>query len=443
MKRRFFSIALAVVLSVGLLAGCSGKSDKGSDNGADKTPDGGSKTKVEIKYWAHQNEGWNKSHNAIAKKFSDANPDIKVLTEFFPYDDFESKVQTSLMSKSGGADVYELWGGWGVDFAHTGALAKVPDSFASEFKTDYFAPALGSFEYDGAYYGVPLEFNIESGGLLVNKKLFDAKGLSYPKTWAEMLDIAGKTSVRDGAVMKMRGFDFVTVDNVGYTWLAMLMSKGANYYNDDGKFNFTSPEAVDAMTQLVSYVVDKGYTNLEALTGGGGGEGHYFLYEDQAMMVARGPWVISEGIETYELEQGVDFDYIEMPWYGDKKAFAAETGWGLAVSEASKAKDAAWKFVEFMMEPENLVGHLEICGMLPPRQSIIDNTDYKERMPHVAPLLDILKNGQYIGHFNTDVFKEAVNNMFVELCTTTNYPSIKDGLAELEKNLNNEFFADK
>lgn len=291
---------------------------------------------------------------------------------------------------------------------------------------------------------MPLEFNIESGGLLVNKKLFDEKKLSYPKTWAEMLSIADKTSVKDGAIMKMRGFDFVTIDNVSYTWLAMLMSKGGSYYNADGKFNFTTPESVDAMTQLVSYVKDKGYTNLDALTGGNGNaEGHYFLYEDQAMMVARGPWVISEGVETYKLKLGKDFDYIEMPWYGDKKAFAAETGWGLAVSESSKAKDAAWKYVEFIMEPENLVGHLVVCGMLPPRQSIIDNTDYKEKMPHVVPLLGILKNGQYIGNFNTDVFKEAVNNMFVELCTTNTYPTVKDGLAALETKLNAEFFADK
>ncbi|MGI6141944.1 MAG: extracellular solute-binding protein [Caldicoprobacterales bacterium] len=430
MKRRMLSIVLALVLTVGLLAGCSGKPEDASNGGSDG--------KVEIKYWAHQNEGWNKSHNDLAKRFSDANSDITVLTEFFPYDDYESKVQTSLMAKSGGADIYELWGGWGVDFSHTGALAKVPDSIVAEFATDYFAPTYGSFEYDGAYYGVPLEFNIEAGGLLVHKRFFDEKNLKYPTTWEEMLDIAEKTSIRDGEIMEMRGFDFVTWDNVTYTWLSMTMSKGASYFDADGKLNFTTPEAIDAMTQLVSYVVDKGYTNLEALTGGGGGEGHYFLYEDQAMMVARGPWVISEGIELYELEQGVDFDYIAMPWYGSEKVFPAETGWGLAVAESSNAKDAAWKFIEFMTEPENLVGHLEICGMLPPRQSIIDNTDYKERMPHVLPLLDILENGKYIGHFNTDVLKEAVNNKFVEMCTTD--ISVEDALAKLEEDMNNQLF---
>lgn len=432
MKRIVLSLVLSALL-LGFFAACSKK----PETTVAKSGEGG----VVIKYWAHQNEGWNQSHTALAEKFMKANPAITVKTEFFPYEDFESKVQTSLLSKTGGADIYELWGGWAIDFTHTGKLAKVPEPFLSEFKKDYFPPALGSFEYQGDYYGVPIEFNIESGGLLVNKKLFEQKGLSYPTTWTEMLSIAEKTSIRNGAIMEMRGFDFVTYDNVTYTWLSMLMSKGGSYFGADGKFNFTSSEAVDAMTQLVGYVNDKGYTNLEALTGGGN-EGHYFLFEDQAMMVPRGPWVISEGIASYGLELGVDFDYIAMPWYGDKVVFAAETGWGLSVAEDSANKEAAWKYVAFMMEPENIVGHLEICGMLPARQSIIDNTDYRKRIPFVEPLLKILPYGQYIGRFNTDVFKEDINNMMVRLCTTTDFATVKDGLAELEKDLNGKIGGD-
>jgi multiple sugar transport system substrate-binding protein len=423
--KAWFMAALAA-LAVGSLAGC------GAGTGKAAAP-------TVITYWAHQNEGWNVSHKAIAERYMAKNPNVKVELQFFPYDDFQSKVQTSLLAKSGGADVYELWGGWAIDFVPTGKFAKVPDSFVKELKKDYFAPALGSFVYKGDYYGVPIEFNIESGGLLVNKKLFTEKGLAYPTTWAEMLSVADKSSKRTGALMSMRGFDFVTFDNVTYTWLSMLMSKGASYRGADGTFNFTSPEAVDAMTQLIHYVVDKGYTNLEAITGGGN-EGHYFLFEDQSMMVARGPWVISEGITTYKLKLGVDFDYIAMPWYGEKKAFAAETGWGLSVSQDSPVKEAAWKYVSFFMQPENIVGHLEACGMLPARQSIADSAEYRKRMPFVVPLLEILKYGQYIGNFNTDVFKEGINAMFVRLCTTKDFPTVKDGLAELQRDLNAKIF---
>ena len=52
-------------------------------------------------------------------------------------------------------------------------------------------------------------------------------------------------------------------------------------------------------------------------------------------MVPRGPWVISEGVESFGMELGTDFDYVEMPWYTDDHKFASETGWSLAVSADS------------------------------------------------------------------------------------------------------------
>jgi len=158
------------------------------------------------------------------------------------------------------------------------------------------------------------------------------------------------------------------------------------------------------------------------------------------MMVMRGPWVLSELIEIYGFELGNEIDYIPMPWYGDKEAFAAETGWGLAVSSASPNQEAAWEFINFMTSEENIIGHLIACGMLPARTSLLDNQTYLEAMPHVKFLIDILPDGRYLGHFNTDVFKESINNMFVELCTTATYASVADALAVLEAQLNEQLF---
>ena len=397
--------------------------------------------KIELKYWAHQNEGWNKSHQDIVDRFNASQDRIVVKTEFFPYDDFEAKTQTSMIAKDGSADIYEIWGGWAADFAPTGALAEVPEDIARELEADYMPPTYGTFTHEGKYYGMPLEFNIESGGLLVNKKQFEERGLAYPKTWDEMIKIAEETSETDGVLMNMKGFDFVTWDNVMYTWLSMILSQGANYLKEDGTFNLTSPEAVSAMEELVGYITVKHLANIDPLTGGGDNEGHYNLAEDRGMMVARGPWVLSECQEIYGLEVGREIDYIAMPWYGDKVAFAAETGWGLAVSSSSKNQEAAWEFIRFMQQEENIIGHLIVCGMLPARKSLFDNQRYLEAMTHVTFMIDILPNGQYLGHFNTDVFKENINNMFIELCTAGENPDVKGALMSLEERLNSEFFA--
>ena len=396
--------------------------------------------KITIKYWAHQNEGWNKSHQDIVDRFNASQDRIQVKTEFFPYDDFEAKTQTALIAGDVGADIYEIWGGWAADFAPTGALAEVSPEIAKQIEEDYLPPTYGTFTYEGKYYGVPLEFNIESGGLLINKKQFEERGLTYPATWEEMIRIGEETSVTDGALMDMKGFDFVTWDNVMFTWMSMILSSGGTYLNEDGTLNLTSPLAVSTMKELVSYVTEKQTTNLDTLTGGGDNEGHYNLAQDRSMMVVRGPWVLSELKEIYGLEVGGDIDYIPMPWYGDKVAFAAETGWGLTVSSTSKNPEAAWEFIQFMTSEENLVGHLVACGMLPARVSLLDNEEYLAAMPQVAFLLDILPQGEYLGHFNTDVFKENINNMFIELATAGEGADVEAALLALETKLNSELF---
>lgn len=396
--------------------------------------------KIVLRYWAHQNEGWNKSHTDIAERFNASQDRIEVKVEFFPYDDFEAKTQTSLIAKDGSADIYELWGGWAADFAPTGALAEVPAELTRTILQDYFKPTYGTFEYEGKLYGIPFEFNIEAGGLLVHKQLFEEKGLTYPTTWDEMIKIAEENSEGDAVIMDMKGLDFATWDNVMYTWMAMILSSGGNYFKEDGTLDLTNEIAVSTMKELVSYVTEKHITNVDPLTGGGDNEGHYNLAEGRGLMVLRGPWVLSEIEEVYGLKLGEEIDYIPAPWYGDKVAFAAETGWGLSVASASKNQEAAWEFIEFMTQEENMVGHLIACGMLPANNEYVDNPRYQEAMPHVMFLTEILPQGQYLGHFNTDIFKGEINDMFVALCTTQDYASVEDALQVLETKLNDELF---
>ena len=69
------------------------------------------------------------------------------------------------------------------------------------------------------YYGVPMEFNAESGAMLVNKPYFEEHGLSYPETWDEMINLATEHSVSKDNVFDMRRFDFIAHDTLPYTCL--------------------------------------------------------------------------------------------------------------------------------------------------------------------------------------------------------------------------------
>jgi len=145
--------------------------------------------------------------------------------------------------------------------------------------------------------------------------------------------------------------------------------------------------------------------------------------------------VISEGVVSFGLEYGVDFDYVEMPWFGDKVAFAAETGWALSVNGSSAQQEAAYKFLEYFYQDEQLLAHNVAAAQIPAKMSVAQDPELLELMPFAKPLVGILDDARFIGYFNTDQFKEAVNNMFVDLVMGTT-PSVDEALISLEEHLN-------
>jgi ABC-type glycerol-3-phosphate transport system substrate-binding protein len=169
-------------------------------------------------------------------------------------------------------------------------------------------------------------------------------------------------------------------------------------------------------------------------------EGHDLICLDECFMLARGPWVLSECVENYGKELGVDFDFIPQPPFfpdsGIPQRMVAETGWSLCVPKTTQVADAAWRFIEFIYEPENLMRHNISCAQIPPRASIANNPEYLEKMPYMAPLLGLLPDAQFIGPFNTDVVKEYLVQVFGALAADDGtYASVEEALAKLTDDL--------
>lgn len=437
--KKLISVLLTVALLAGLLAGCSGPSSSssaqqpgGDSQTSPSAGDGGELTGT-LRLWTHQNPGWDAAYQADIDKFTALHPGVTIEMESFPYNDFQSKLQTSLISGDG-ADLYVIFGSWAAQYMPTGALSRVPDALAARMDSDFFPSAKGGFTYDGAYYGLPLEYNIEYGGMLVNKHLFG--DTPYPTTWEELEALSDAVSVRNGELMDMRGFDFVGYDGLTNMLLALILSEGGQYLEEDGKtVNLSTPEAAAAMTRMVEYIRDREWANLDGITNYTEG-GYMALYKDNAYMAMAGPWIVSTGEESFGLEYGVDFDYIALPQPGKENKFAAETGWGIVVPEKSAQKELAWKFLEFLAEPENLMAHNVACAQLPPCESVAGDPAYAEAMPYAVPILNMLGDGQYMGSFNTDVFKQAVNGVFIDLVRTDKYASVEEALAEIENTIN-------
>jgi len=430
MKKRILLIALCVIFTLGMtvtMTGCGG---------------GGGSDDSTLTFWTHNDEDtWNESYQSIVDAYMEEHPDVTINIEAFPYDEYESKVQTALMSDEGGADIYELWGGWGVDYAPAGVLAALPQEMQDEVLGDSYPSTYGSLMADDVLYGLPLEFNIECGGLIVNNNVMKEAGVSAPTTWDELVAAAQKGTKKDGKKMAVKGFDFVNWDGVMYLWTSMILSQGENYLNEDGTINVTSDAAKKAWEELAGMASgDNAVTTLSGLDDGSDIEGYQELYTNEAMMVPRGPWCLQEGINDFGLEYGKDFEYVAMPFYGAEKKFAAETGWSLAVASglSEEKQKIAFDFLEYFHSDDVAMQHDLACGLIPAKKSVAQDPSYVEQFPYAEPLVPILGGAQYIGAFNTDIFKEKVNEAFSAYCKGGQ--STDECLADLEATLNKALF---
>ena len=198
MKKRIVSLILCGLM-VFSAAGCSG----GGENKAGKDD-------VTLTMWTHINEPWNAAYKDAIKEFESENEGVRIKLETFPYDEFESKVQTALIDGEG-----------------------VAEEMAEKVREENYEPTYGALEYEDKMYGIPLEYNIEYGGMLVNDTLLKAKGLTVPKTWEELRKTAIEGTEHDGNIFQCKGFDFVNWDSVPYYFLAFILQQDADYMTAD------------------------------------------------------------------------------------------------------------------------------------------------------------------------------------------------------------------
>ena len=115
-RKRLTASLLVLVMAAGMcLSACSGSSEEDSSSS-----DGGTTT---IQFWCHTNEAWNNTYRELFDKFEEENPEYKVEMTDYPYADYNQKIQTSLTPDAEGADLYQMWGGWELDFASQEGLS--------------------------------------------------------------------------------------------------------------------------------------------------------------------------------------------------------------------------------------------------------------------------------------------------------------------------------
>lgn len=381
------SLAIGAVALAVLATGCTS-----SDDGEDASP-GGS-----ITVWTHTNRSFNKAYQQLADSYMAANPGTSITIEDFAYDSYIQTLQTSLPAGNE-ADVLQMFGSWTCSYADN--LAQVPSSVTSvdAAKDDYFAGPLGGYLCDDQLYGLPQESNVEYGATLVNTAMAEDAGVALDG-WADFdefkADALALTETQDGQITRA-GYHFTTNDGISYTLLSLILQNGGQYLADDGTFTFQTPEAVASMELMKSFV-DEGIVDPTLFTDTANWVGDCYFTELCAMGLV-GPWVVPEYATDFPEVAGVT-EYVPLPTL-ENSNFAADSGWGLTVSENSPEQDLAWDFVAYVAQnADNALAWNLATGTLPALKANTQG-DARDQLlsdaAYLEPWLDILGDAQYIG----------------------------------------------
>jgi multiple sugar transport system substrate-binding protein len=267
----------------------------------------------------------------------------------------------------------------------------------------FFDAAVGGYICDDQVYGLPQEFNMEYGTVLVNQARFEAAGLTYPPVWTtyeELLaDAAALSEVNDGQ-MTVAGYHFTNADAITFGFLAGILQNGGSYWNEDmSAFTFDTDAARTTLNEMVGLVeagaIDPVLFNDSANWGGSA------FFTDQAAITLIGPWAVTYGLTDFP-DFG-EFDYVALPSFGDSEPyFAADSGWGLTVAGNSPNADVAWDFVAFATaNAENALAWNLRSGTIPALRAVVEdeasNAQLLEALPWLEANLPLLQYGSYIG----------------------------------------------
>ncbi len=180
--------------------------------------------KTNITYWTHDNAAFVKATKELIRGFQEANPDINIVYQRFPYDVLINKLQTAYASGTE-PDMQQMFGTWATEYAKKGLLTEVTIPRA-QLEEQFWPAALGAYTVEGKVYGLPQEYNLENGGMLINKKMLASIGAEVPTTWDQIREVGKQLTKWNGEQLEQSGFAFTNNDSITFIYLSLILQQG-------------------------------------------------------------------------------------------------------------------------------------------------------------------------------------------------------------------------
>ena len=276
----------------------------------------------------------------MIEAFEAKNPDIKVDLQITGFDDYFTKLATTVGGNNA-TDCFEMNMENYLAYMLRGACADLTGLVDT---ANYSEGTLNAVSSDGKLYAVPMSFS--TCVLFYNKALFDQAGIAYPTadwTWADAQKAAEAIKALGDDIW---GYYQPITYNEFYK---SVKGNGGSLLNDDyTAFTVNSPENVAVLDAMISRV--RGENHVMPTSEEMAGRGDWDLFcEGKLGMIITGIW----GFSTFAEKCAFDWDIVVEPGYATPSTFFfANVN---CVSPDSDKKEAAAKFIDAMGSDPDIV----------------------------------------------------------------------------------------
>jgi multiple sugar transport system substrate-binding protein len=370
-SKLLFVLTLFAALAL-LLAACGGGNTAENADMPDTGDEADTAEPVTVDVWFHSGKGEERDVlDAQVTTFNEMQDEVIVNAIQLPEGSYNDQVNSAALAGDLPC-LLDFDGPFLYNYAWAGYLQPLDDYVSADVKADFLPSIIAQGTYGGKLYSLG---TFDSGlSIWANKAYLEAAGVRIPTGIEDAWDMDEFMAAMD-AVMALDEVEYAIDFKMNYgagEWQSygfspIVQSFGgdlidrSDYQSAEGFLN--GPEAVAAMEWFQSLFED-GY----AIASPAGDDDFYG--SKIAAMSWVGHWMYGPHTEGL----GEDAILIPMPNLGDK-AVTGMGSWNWGLTTTCENPDAAYKFLEFITTPEEILHMTNANGAVPARKSAIAQSD--------------------------------------------------------------------
>jgi multiple sugar transport system substrate-binding protein len=404
----------------------------------------------------HDNQSFAKADDDAFAAYSAAHPEVRVEATSVNWATWTGALNSDLKRDRYMFDLVLMPPSVVCSFADN--LEDVPPEVITleEARRVFFPQPLAGVICDGRLKGLPVEYNLEYGGVVINVDRYQAKfGKPMPDwtTWNQFIMEAAQLAEIDptAGTPCFNGLDISPdwTEPIRHIFLSQILQRGGHYATPDGLFDLDTQEARDSLAEMMKWInMDKVMSLnlvppmnsfiLDRLVAGATGFGCADATEPLTTMGYVGPWALRE-VTSQTADMSRRYGYFRVPpMVGTEHRFVQNSGFAFAVPKTSKNAKAAWAVIgATALSPETMKQWGATAGALPALRAN-GTPEAAAGDPVLSQVQPLLELGQWQGYVPSSAIEE-VDGAFVTnfLAAVRGTKTIDQALADMQQTANN------